>query len=74
MLELHDANGKTLATNDNWGDAYNASEIASTGMQPTDNRESAILTRLFPASGYTAIVRGANSGTGVALVEIYALN
>ena len=41
---------------------------------PTDNRESSILTTLFPASGYTAVVSGANGATGIALVEVYALN
>jgi hypothetical protein len=74
VLELHDANGATVVKNDNWGEAYNAAEISTTGLEPTDSRESAILTGLFPASGYTAIVRGANGGTGIALVEVYALN
>ena len=74
VLELHDANGRTLVKNDNWSEAFNASEISTTGIQPTDSRESAILIMLLPASGYTAIVRGANGATGVALVEVYALN
>jgi hypothetical protein len=74
VLELRDTNGNTLVENDNWSEAYNASEISATGIQPTDSRESAILTGLGPASGYTAIVRGANGGTGIALVEVYALN
>jgi hypothetical protein len=73
MLELHDANG-TLLVNDNWQDAAEAAEIQAT-LPPGDARESAILTTLPPGnSGYTALVRGANGGTGVALLEIYALN
>jgi hypothetical protein len=74
LLELHDGNGATILSNDNWSEASNASEISATGIQPTDSRESAILTTLFPASGYTAVVSGVNGGTGIALVEIYALN
>jgi len=75
LLELHDANGNTLVRNDNWGDASNASQISATGIPPTDSRESAILTTLSPAnSGYTAVVAGVNGSTGVALVEVYALN
>jgi hypothetical protein len=74
LLELHDANGATILSNDNWGEAFNASEISATGIQPTDSRESAILTTLFPGSGYTAVVSGVNGGTGIALVEVYALN
>jgi hypothetical protein len=75
VLELHDANGNTLRRNDNWRDAFEASEISASGIAPTDNRESAILTTLLPAnSGYTAVVAGVNGSTGVALVEVYALN
>jgi hypothetical protein len=72
VLELHDANG-TLVTNDNWKDAANASEIAGI-LPPPDDHESAVLTVLAPTnSGYTAVVRGANGTTGVALVEVYGL-
>jgi CSLREA domain-containing protein len=74
VLELHDANG-TLITNDNWREAGNAADIQATGIPPTDDHESAILTTLVPStSGYTAIVRGANGATGVGLVEVYGLN
>lgn len=73
-LELHDSNGGTIANNDNWSEASNAAEIFATGIAPTDSRESAILTSLFPNSGCTAIVSGVNGETGIALVEVYALN
>jgi hypothetical protein len=72
FLELHDNNGVTLLTNDNWRDALNASEIENSGLAPSDNRESAILTTLLPDT-YTAVVRGVNRTIGVALVEIYDL-
>jgi hypothetical protein len=72
FLELHDSNGVTLLTNDNWREAPNASEIESSGLAPSDNRESAILSTLLPA-GYTTVVKGANRTVGVALVEIYDL-
>jgi hypothetical protein len=42
-------------------------------LAPTDPRDSAIVAHLFPSS-YTAIVRGKNGATGVALVEAYYLN
>jgi hypothetical protein len=69
VLELHDAYGALLSTNDNWQDTQ-ASEIAATGIPPSDARESAILATLT-SGAYTAIVRGANNTTGVALVEAY---
>ena len=74
-LELHDSNGDVIAFDDNWRDTQQA-EIIATGLQPTNDLESAIVTTL-PSSpsgiGYTAIVRGVNGTTGVALVEFYAL-
>jgi CSLREA domain-containing protein len=74
LLELHDGNGHILVTNDNWEQASNASEIQAT-LPPSDKRESAIITTLAPSNaGYTAVVRGVNNSTGVALVEVYALD
>jgi hypothetical protein len=70
-LELHDGNGTTIASNDNWRDTQEA-EIEATGIPPTDNRESAIVMTLAPGA-YTAIVSGKNNTTGVALVEAYNL-
>jgi hypothetical protein len=68
-LELHDQNGATIASNDNWKDMQQ-SEIEATTIPPTDDRESAIVASLSPGN-YTAIVRGKSSTTGVALVEVY---
>jgi hypothetical protein len=71
VLELHDGNGNTLETNDDWKDAPNRSEIEATGIAPSDDHESAILRPVSPA-GYTAILRGKN-GSGIGVVEIYDL-
>lgn len=73
-LELHDASGAKIASNDNWqNDASQASQITTAGLAPTDPRESALVVTLNPGS-YTAIVRGKNDTQGVALVEFYKLN
>ncbi len=71
-LEIADQNGVTLATNDNWRSLQEA-EIIATTVPPTSDLESAIVTTL-PAAPYTAIVRGKDGTTGVALVEVYALD
>ena len=71
LLELHDGNGGTLMTNDNWKDTQQT-EITATGVPPTDDRESAMVPTLAPGN-YTAVVRGKNSTTGVGLVEVYNL-
>ena len=70
-LELHDNNGVLITSNDNWKESQQA-EIEATGIPPQDDRESAILMTLQPSS-YTAIVRGKNDTTGVALIEAYQL-
>jgi hypothetical protein len=72
-LELHDANGGLLEANDNWVDSPNKQAIIDTTIPPSSNLESAIIRTLSPAN-YTAIVRGVNNTTGIAVVEVYALN
>ena len=71
VLELFDSNGLTLAANDNWK-ATQQSEIAATGLAPTDDRESAVVQSLG-GGNYTAIVTGKGGTTGVGLVEVYKL-
>jgi hypothetical protein len=70
-LELHDGNGATIASNDNWKDTQEAA-IQATGLAPTNDAESAIVDTLAPGP-YTAIVQGTNNTTGVAMIEAYQL-
>jgi hypothetical protein len=80
-LELHDASGVLIASNDNWqhtiiGGIITSDQVAAiraSGHAPGDQRESAIIAEL-PAGNYTAIVRGVDNTTGVALVEVYDLS
>lgn len=70
LLELRDPNGGLIASNDDWQE--HQAEVNATTLAPTDPRESAIVARLYPAN-YTAIARGKNGATGVALVDAYYL-
>jgi hypothetical protein len=70
-LELHDGNGALLAANNDWRETQETA-IEATGIPPSNNKESAILSAL-PPGGYTAIVRGVGNTTGVGLVEVYNL-
>jgi plastocyanin len=70
-LELHDENGALIKDNDNWKDTQQA-DIEATGLQPTNDLESAIFQTLAPGA-YTAIVAGKDDSTGVGLVEVYRL-
>ena len=80
-LELHDGTGALIASNDNWHTTVIGGIITSdqfAGIQnsdhaPGDRSEAAIVATLRPGN-YTAIVRGKNNTTGVALVEVYDLN
>jgi hypothetical protein len=79
-LELHDSAGALIASNDNWqftiiGGIITSDqgvEIRQSGHAPGNPLESAIIADL-PAGNYTAIVRGVQNTTGVALVEVYDL-
>lgn len=73
ILELHDATGAVISTNDNWGDSADRQAIIDSTVAPTDSHESAIVA-LLNAGSYTAVVSGASGTTGVALVEVYDLN
>jgi Alpha-galactosidase, CBM13 domain len=80
-LELHDGNGALIASNNDWqqtiiGGIITSNQvqgIQNSGHAPTDANESAIIANL-PPGNYTAIVRGVNNTTGVALVEVYDLD
>ena len=79
-LELHDRAGALIASNNNWVSTIiggiitsnQVHEIQASGYAPGDPLDSAIIADL-PAGNYTAIVRGVNNLTGVALVEVYNL-
>jgi hypothetical protein len=71
QLELFDANGSRISSNNNWKDSQQAA-IAGAGLAPSNDLESAILASLAPGN-YTAVVSGVNGSTGVALVEAYHL-
>jgi hypothetical protein len=71
QLDLFDRNGAKISSNNNWKDSQQAA-IASAGLAPASDLESAIVIDLAPGS-YTAVVSGVNGATGVALVEAYHL-
>ncbi|MEY2528049.1 MAG: hypothetical protein QOJ05_139 [Verrucomicrobiota bacterium] len=76
-LELHDATGATIATNDNWGDAANKQDVSYFGFAPGSPNESVILATVPSdpsGANYTAVMRGANNTTGLGLVEVYDID
>lgn len=73
VLELHDSAGNVIASNDDWHDSANASQIQQSGLAPTDSLESAILITVMPGN-YTAVVSGYGNVTGNGLVEAYEMD
>jgi uncharacterized protein YkwD len=76
-LELRDGTGALVASNDDWKNSHSADRqaIIDSTVAPTNDLEAAIVATL-PANGagYTAVVRGANNSTGIAVVEVYDLD
>lgn len=62
----------TIAVNNNWQAASNATEISATGRAPGDPLDSAILIELQPGA-YTAILQGVGGASGAGIVEIIDL-
>jgi hypothetical protein len=72
FIELYASGPTKIAFNNDWRDTQETL-IESTGLAPPDNLESAIDITLSPGT-YTVVVQGNNSGTGVALMEVYDLD
>jgi len=70
-LELRNAQGPLLDSNDNWQSSPKRAQIQASGLVPPNPAEPAVLDTL-PIGNYTAIVRGVGAmPTGLALLEIY---
>jgi sugar lactone lactonase YvrE len=77
QISLRNSNGTEIDADDDWslyvnGDDYRYKAIQATGLAPSNDRESVVITTLANGS-YTAIVSGYNGSTGVGLVEVYNL-
>lgn len=72
VLELRDSSGALVTSNDNWKDSTESAQIEASGIAPSHDNESAILRNLAPGA-YTAVLKGTNNTTGLALVELYDL-
>jgi hypothetical protein len=74
VLELHGTGSFVTVIDDNWrDDPVQEAAIIATGIAPTNDLEAAIDATLNPGA-YTAIVKGKNNTTGIALIEIYDLS
>src|SRR3954447_9485981 len=68
VVELHDATGNIVASNDNWRSTQE-SQITAAGLAPASELESALIATINTGP-YTVVVKGANNGTGIGVMEI----
>jgi Calx-beta domain-containing protein len=72
-LQLHDADGALIFSDDNWrDDPQQAVLVNAAGLAPTDDREAGMALTLSPGH-YTVMLAGKSTSTGVGLVEVYNL-
>jgi arylsulfate sulfotransferase len=72
VLTVYNSYGTILASNNNWQEDANATDIQQNGLAPANASEAAIVLNL-PAGAYTTLAFGANGSTGVGLVEVFNL-
>jgi PKD repeat protein len=68
VIQLFNNTGVNIGGNDDW--KTDQQNVESTGLAPSDDRESALVATLAP-SLYTVVMRGKNDSTGIGVVEIY---
>jgi hypothetical protein len=75
MLELHNANGTIMVSNDDWqSDAVSAAKLIAHGLALPNSKEAGIYTDLAPPGQFTAVISGVGGTSGIALVEIYRIH
>ena len=64
-----------ILSNDDWktNSAQDQQTLQAYGVAPPNDREAALVITLDPGK-YTAVIRGKNNTTGVALTEVYRLS
>jgi hypothetical protein len=68
VIQLFNSANANIAGNDDW--KTDQQNVQDTGLQPTDDRESAIVIALDPGA-YTVVLRGKNNGSGVGVVDMF---
>jgi hypothetical protein len=72
VIELYDqATGMVIASNDDWDPALAPTFAAVGAFEWTPGSKDAALVTTLDPGAYTAVVKGADGGTGLALVEVY---
>ena len=71
-IQLVNANGQVIDSNDNWPTDPDAQRMANNDYDPIHPSEAAFIAPIT-AGSYTVILSGVNNGTGVGLIEVFDL-
>ena len=71
-IQLVNANGQIIDSNDNWPTDPDAARMANNDYDPGNPSESALISPIT-AGSYTVILSGVNNGSGVGLIEVFDL-
>jgi len=69
-IQLYDGNGTLIGSDDDWKNPQ-LQAVRAVNLAPANDKEAAIVSAFLSPGNYTAVVRGKNNTTGVALVEAY---
>lgn len=78
LIEIYDVTGTLIYSNDSWTSAEGSQNLSNystfAGITlPVDSSEAGLAVSLAPGA-YTAVVKGVNGASGIALVEAYELS
>src|SRR3954447_24210134 len=68
MIQVFNSSNVNIGGNDDW--KTDQQNVESTGLAPSNDRESALVITLNPGT-YTVVMRGKDNGTGIGVVEVY---
>ncbi|MEY2579313.1 MAG: hypothetical protein QOI49_2137 [Verrucomicrobiota bacterium] len=68
VIQLFNSANVNIAGNDDW--KTDQQNVESTGLAPSNDRESAIVITLDPGS-YTVVMRGKNNSSGIGVVDMF---
>jgi predicted outer membrane repeat protein len=70
-LQLFDAQGTAIESNDDWRQSPQATAIQNANLAPALDAESALLVSGLPRGNYTAILKDKNGASGVGRVDVF---
>jgi hypothetical protein len=71
VIQLYNSSNVNIGGNDDW--KTDQQNVQSTGLAPSNDRESALVITLNPGT-YTIVMRGKDNGSGIGVVEVYDVN